>query len=327
MDALYADLALIQKTELFSSLTQNEINFIISRCGTLTLSKGSSLFSPAEEARHFYILKSGGIRVYKSRSDGSKDEMARFTPGDTIGDFDFARGAEYDAFAEAVEDSVLIEFPCYGYSIDMLAMEEPNTVCNILFNAIVMMTGRIKSIQKLILEKMSWVQELHRRAYEDSATGLWKQSFLTDEIAPGLKSSSALIMIKPDRFKILVDSRGHHTGDEAMIKIALVLKNIARKVGHGWPIRFKSNETGLFFNNFDEIQAENTANELARAIASIEPVSASGDIGEFFFSASVSWSVWPTDDSLWESFFSGTYAKLLEAWHNGGNKIVHYKKG
>jgi len=327
MDDLYADRALIQKAELFSSLTQDEINFIISRCRTLKLSKGASLFSPAEEAKHFYILKSGAIRVYKSRKDGGEDEMARFTEGDTIGDFDFARGAEYDAFAEAVEDSVLIEFPCYGHTIDMLAMEQPNTVCNILINAIVMMTGRIKSIQKLILEKMSWVQELHRRVYEDSVTGLWKQSFLTEEIAPKLKSPSALIMIKPDRFKILVDSRGHRTGDEAMIKIALVLKNITRKIGHGWPIRFRSNETGLVFYDLDETQAKNTVDEIAKDIASIEPFPAVGDIGEFSFSASISWSVWPTDDSLWESFFSGTYAALLQAWHDGGNRIIHYKKG
>jgi len=327
MDASYADMALIKKTELFSSLTQDEINFIISRCGTLNLSKGSSLFSPEEEAKHFYILKSGVIRVYKSRKDGSEDEMAKFTEGDTIGDFDFARGAEYDAFAEAAEDSVLIEFPCYGYTIDMLAMEQPDTVCNILINAIVMMTGRIKSVQKLILEKMSWVQELHRRVYEDSVTGLWKQSFLTEEIAPGLKSPSALIMIKPDRFKTLVDSRGHHAGDAAMIKIALVLKNITRKIGHGWPIRFRSNETGLVFYDFDETQTENTVNEIAKDIASIEPFPADGDTGEFSFSASISWSVWPADDSLWESFFSGTYAALMQTWHEGGNKITHYKKG
>jgi len=327
MDVLYADAALIQKTELFSSLSQNELNFILSRCGTLELSKGSSLFSPEQEAKHFYMLKSGVIRVYKSRSDGSKDEMAKFTSGDTIGDFDFARGAEYDAFAEAAEDSVLIEFPCHDHTIDTLAAEQPDTVCNILINAILMMTKRIKSIQKLILERMSWVQELHRRVYEDSVTGLWKQSFLNDEIIQNLKSPSALIMLKPDRFKVLVDSRGHQTGDEAMIKIALILKNITRKVGHGWPVRFKSNETGMIFYNFDETQAENTANELAKSIASIVPYPAAGDIEEFSFSASVSWSVWPDDDSLWESFFSGTYAALMKIWHEGGNKIIHYKKG
>jgi hypothetical protein len=31
------------------------------------------------------MLTNGAIRVFKSRSDGGEDEMARFTPRDTIG--------------------------------------------------------------------------------------------------------------------------------------------------------------------------------------------------------------------------------------------------
>jgi diguanylate cyclase (GGDEF)-like protein len=326
MNAANNDLLFIQKTALFSNLAQNEIDYIVSRCGTLKLSKESVLFSPDEEAKHFYILKNGAIRVYKTRSDGSEDEMARFTDGDTIGDFDFARGAEYDAFAEASEDSVLIEFPGYGYTIDSIAAENPDTVCNILLNAIIMMTDRIKSTQKLILQNMTWVQELHRRAYEDSSTGLWKQTLLTDEIAAGLKDPSVLIMIKPDRFKILVDSRGHSAGDEAMIRIALILKNFTRETGHGWAIRFKSNETGLVFYNCGAQEAEKIANELAEKISALEPVPPAGEIPEFSFSASVSWSVWPGDDPHWESFFSGTYAALMDVWRKGGEKIFHYRK-
>ena len=326
MNATDNDLMFIQKTALFSSLKQNEIDFIVSRCGTLNLLQGSTLFSPDEEAEHFYILKSGAIRVYKTRIDGSNDEMARFTEGDTIGDFDFARGAKYDAIARASEDSVLIEFPGYGNTIDSIAAENPDTVCNILLNAILMMTDRIKSTQKLILQNMTWVQELHRRAYEDSATGLWKQTLLTDEIVAGMKEPSALIMIKPDRFKILVDSRGHGIGDEAMIRIALILKNITREIGHGWAIRFKSNEAGLVFYNYSAEQAEKTAIELAERIAAMEPVPSQDETSAFYFSASVSWSVWPNDDSRWESFFSGTYAALMDVWRKGGEKIFHYRK-
>jgi diguanylate cyclase (GGDEF)-like protein len=316
----------IKKTALFSSLAQDEIDFIVSRCGAIKLSKGCTLFSPFEEAKHFYIVKSGSIRVYKTRSNGSEDEMARFTEGDTIGDFDFARGAEYDATAEASEDSDLIEFPGHGFTIDSLAVENPNIVCNILLNSIVMMTDRIKSINKLILENMSWVQELHRRAYEDSATGLWKQTFLTDEIASGIKDPSGLIMIKPDRFKILVDSRGHSAGDEAMIRIAIILKNITRETGHGWAIRFKSNEAGLVFYDCNSVQAEKIALQLAKAIADMEPVPSKDEIPAFSFSASISWSVWPIDDPHWESFFSGTYAALMDTWRNGGERIFHYRK-
>jgi len=319
------DSTLIKKTDLFNNLCYEEVNFVALHSCILNLSKGALLFSAGEKANHFYILIEGVIRVYKNRSDGGKNEMARFTAGDTIGDFDFARGANYDAFAEAGEDSKLIEFPCNEYTIDLLAKEEPGVVCRILLNAIILMTDRIKSIQKLILEKMPWVQELHRRVYEDSGTGLFKQSLIHDEIINVLNDPAALIMLKPDRFKTLVDSRGHGVGDKAMVRIAIILKNITRQLGHGWALRFKSNETGLILNNCDYSRAEKIAKELFDTIAAMEPVPAEGDIPEFSFSATISWAIWKKDSISWESFLNGNYTSLLNAWRAGGDRIIYCK--
>jgi len=326
MTAANFDSALIRKTELFSSLSQNEIDFVISRSETLNLQKGALLFSSGEKAAHFFILITGEIRVFLPDTDDGREEMAMFTSGDTIGDFDFARGAEYDAYAEAAEDSQLIMFPASGLTMDSLALEESHAVCNILLNAIVMMTGRIKSIRRLILENMSWVKELYRRAYEDPGTGLWKQILITDEITGALNDPAALIMLKPDRFKTLVDSRGHGAGDEAMIRIAAILKNAVRRAGQGWPLRFKSNEVGVIINNCKASQAEEIAGEMAAAVRAMEPVPAKGDIPAFSFSATVVWSLWSMDDAEWESLFKDNYAALLENWHDGGNKVVHYSK-
>jgi len=326
MDAVSIDTALIQKVELFSSLKQNEIDFVISHSTILNLSKNALLFSSGEKATQFYILTSGEIRVFNKRDDGSEEEMARFTAGDTIGDFDFARGAEYDAFAEAAIDSALVVFPRTGSTLESLAREDTQSVCSILLNAIIMMTGRIKSTHKLILNNMSWVQELHRRAYEDAGTGLWKQILIKDEIVNALNDSAALIMLKPDRFKILVDSRGHSAGDEAMIRIAIILKNITREIGHGWALRFKSNEVGLIVNNCDAVKAEEIAHELYEVINAMEAVPPQDDIPEFNFSATISWAVWPQDGADWETFFSGNYSSLLDNWKDGGNRVVHYTK-
>jgi len=326
MGAADIDLGSIREAELFSSLKQYEMDFIISHCGSLNLNKNKPLFSSGEKASRFFYLTSGEIRVFNKNDDGSEEEMARFTAGDTIGDFDFARGAQYNACAEAAEDSQLIVFPKDGYTMDSLAQEDPQSVCSILLNAIVMMTGRIKSTRKLILNNMSWVQELHRRAYEDPGTGLWKQTLIADEITGVLKDPSTLIIIKPDRFKILVDSRGHSAGDEAMIRIAVILKNMTRHIGHGWPMRFKSNEVGLIFNNFGSSQAELISHELAVAIKEMESVPAKDDIPAFDFTATVSWAVWPQDDPEWDSLFIGNYSSLLDNWRGGGNRIVHYSK-
>jgi diguanylate cyclase (GGDEF)-like protein len=190
-----------------------------------------------------------------------------------------------------------------------------------------MITGRIKSTQKLILEGMPWVQELHRRAYEDSGTGLWKQAIINDEVINELKDPSALIMLKPDRFKILVDSRGHSAGDEAMIRIAIILKNITRQFGHSWPLRFKSNEVGIIINNCYASLAENIAEDLGKAIAALEPVPAQGDIPPFHFSSTITWAIWPQDEIEWDSLFHDNYAFLLDNWRDGGERIVRYTKG
>jgi len=326
MGAATIDPAMVRKSKLFSGLRQDVIDFIISHSDTLSIRKHELLFSSGEKASRLYILTSGEIRVYKQNSDGSEEVIAKFTSGDTIGDFDFVRGAEYNAHAEAGKDSHFIVFPAFGFTIDSLAWKEPHMICDILLNAILMMTERVKSSRLLILENMSWVKELHRRAYEDPGTGLWKQVLIDDEIKGVLSEPSVLIMLKPDRFKTLVDSRGHGAGDEAMIRIAAILKNLCRRVKQGWPLRFKSNEVGIIIDNCDVPFAEKTAAELANSIAALEPVPAQGDIPAFSFSATVAWALWANDDPEWESLFQGTYAALLEAWQSGGERIVHYSK-
>ncbi|MCL2243537.1 MAG: cyclic nucleotide-binding domain-containing protein [Treponema sp.] len=319
------DSKLIQKTELFTGMTQSEIDFITAHSQMINLPKDNLLFSSGEKASCFYILASGEIRVYKKKDD-QEEEMAYFSSGDTIGDFDFARGAEYDACAEAAQDSQLIVFPGRGSTLDSLANMDPGTICSILLKAILMMTERIKSTNRLVLDKMSWVQNIHRRAYEDAGTGLWKQTLIADEILGALKDPAALIMVKPDRFKILVDSRGHLTGDETMIRIAIIVKNITRGIGHGWPMRFKSNEVGIIINNSNAAEAKKVAEQLLEEIAAMEPVPAMDDFPEFKFSATISWTIWPVDDPDWENLYHGANALLLDNWRAGGARISHYSK-
>jgi diguanylate cyclase (GGDEF)-like protein len=321
------DPAPIGKAELFNSLLDRELNFVKRHSCIINLRKKAKLFSIGQKAERFYMLLEGAVRIYKPRDDGGHDELAQYAAGDTIGDFDFARKAEYDANAEATEDSVLVMFPGMGFCMEDFISEEPYIVSRILLNSIVMMTGRIKSTQNILLENLSWVNELHRRAYEDPGTGLYKQTFLTDEINRILEEPMALIMLKPDRFKILVDSRGHEAGDEAMVKIAMILKTFTRKIDRGWAIRFKSNETGLLINRCPIAMAEKLANNLSQVIKAMEPVPASGSIPSFSFTGTIVWSVWPLDSPTWENLFKETYALLLDTWKSGdGGKIVHYTR-
>ena len=319
------DLSSIFDSNLFSNFLHSEKDAIMARTGIMQLRKGGLLFSPGEMAEHLYVLLRGLIRIIKTESNGSEDEIARFTPGSIIGDFDFARGAKYDAYAEALEDSTLVMFPDFNLSMEKFAMEEPQLNSRLLFNSIAMVTGRIKETRKVMFKEEYWAKELHRKAFEDPSTGLWKQTFLNEEINRLLENPMSLIMLKPDRFKILVDALGHDAGDEAMIKIAAILKGITRKLDRGWALRFKSNETGLLINKCDAALAEALARSIAGYIDAIPPVSLKKN-EDFSFSGSIVWGVWPQDNKCWNSLFTGIYELLLDTNKAGGNKIIRYNR-
>jgi diguanylate cyclase (GGDEF)-like protein len=310
--------------DLFDSLLDQEQAAVRSRAGVLQLRRKARLFSIGDRAEHFYVLLAGAIRVFRPGTGSEDDELAWFAPGDTIGDFDFARRATYDASAEASEDSLVIMFPGFGITMDDFTREEPHITAKIYLNSIRMITSRIKMTQKIIMKNISWVQELYRLAYEDPGTGLWKQSFLTNEINQILEVPTVLIMLKPDRFKILVDSRGHTVGDEAMIRIAGILKNSIRRLGRGWALRFKSNETGMLIPKCPASQAEALARELQEAIAALEPVPPRDDCPAFTFTGTISWGMWPEDHTGWDGLLQGVYALLLETWRAGGGRLSRY---
>ncbi|MDR1950224.1 MAG: GGDEF domain-containing protein [Spirochaetaceae bacterium] len=320
------DLSLIEKADLFTSLMEDERKFVVSRSGILQLRRGERLFSAGERANHFYQILEGRVRVYKPLPGDGVDEIALFNPGDTIGEFDFIRQAAYNAYAEVVEDAILIIFPGPGLTLEDINLEAPRAVSQMLLGSIVMMTSRIKATQKIVVENIAWVQELNRRAYEDPGTGLLKQTFLSDEGHNILEAPVALFMLKPDRFKILVDSRGHQVGDEVMIRIAKVLKNCARRNAPGWALRFKSNEIGVLLNKCDSDRVEQIARSLTEGIAALESVPPEQDQPAFHFSATCAYALWPRDDPEWDSLLQGVYGLLLEAWRAGGNRIVQYKK-
>jgi diguanylate cyclase (GGDEF)-like protein len=323
------DVTPIGKAALFSSLIEKEQRYVFAHSSVIQLRRRGVLFSAGDRAEHFYMLLKGSLRIVQRSSgdvpgDSSDDgeELARFAPGDIIGDFDFARQAFYDAGAEAVEDSALIMFPGFGLTMDGIAPENPHVIARIRLESILMISDRLRMVQRMTLENLSWVEELRRRAYEDPGTGLWKQSFITDELNAILQAPTALIQMKPDRFKTLVDSRGHLVGDEAIVRIAGVIKDIARRAERGWPMRFKSNEIGLFIPNCAGEEAAHIAESLLAGIAALEPVPAQGGEPVFNFSATVVWGVWPEDDEKWDSLFTRNYALLLETWRAGGNRAL-----
>lgn len=303
---------LLRKAELLGDLLDEDFAYFSGRSGTISLRDGEILFAAGSRADRFWVVASGSVVVERDR-----EAIARFEAGDVVGDFDFARGASRDATAKSEGPSRLIEFPRSDLSLADLVAERPDASARILLRSITMISSRLRSVQKLISENDPWVRELRRQSHTDGPTGLGTRSFFEEELAKHLEAPSLFLMTKPDRFKELVDARGHSAGDAAMSAIASLLFAVVGECGRGHAIRIKSNETALVIPRCGPDEAKRLAQRLAQGFATLD---AGPSCAGFHLSASMALGIWPDNGAEPSKLFDAVYGLLQRAWRDGGGK-------
>lgn len=318
-----AGAALLRGAELFSSLLEDDLSYVASRVDRIEVKAGTRVFAQGEEASRFYILESGSVAIYREQ-DGRTTEVARYVPADAMGDFEFAIGARFSGGAVAEADSALLVFPGQGLSMADLTREKPDSTARILLRAASMVSARLRSTQALISHNSPWVRELRRQIYTDPGTGLWSRSFLDEEIPRSIERPTALILVKPDRFKELNDAHGHSAGDAAMERMAALLNDQVERLGRGWALRLRSNETALVVPRCGYGEAAEIARLLSALVCAIDLSRAIPGCC-FTFTASAALAVWPEDGQEWKRLVDESYAILTRAWKDGGSRIYHLK--
>ena len=316
-------LALLKKAELFSNLLDDDLSYVADRVDLITLSSGQLLFSHGEKANRFFIVRSGEVGIYRAEERGPEREMARYVAGDVIGDFDFAIGSALDATARADSAAELVAFPRGGMGMQDLAKEKPDAASRILLRSLSMISSRLRSTQRLISENSPWVRELRRQIYTDSGTGLWSRAFLDEELHRNLETPTAVVMVKPDRFKELNDAHGHSAGDEAMALLSGILVGETERLGRGWALRLRSNETAVVVPNCRADEATAVARRLSSCIAVMDVPAAHGT--GFTFTSSLALAIWPEDGQDWKRLVDDSYGILMKAWSEGGNRLYRLK--
>jgi diguanylate cyclase (GGDEF)-like protein len=316
-------LALLKRAELFSGLIDEDLTFVADRVESIGLERGAMLFAQGEKAQRFFIVRSGQIGIYRTEVGSGERELARYVAGDVLGDFDFAIGSAFDASARACTDAELLAFPSCGLSMQDLAQERPDSSARIYLRSLSMISSRLRSTQRLISENAPWVRELRRQIYTDSNTGLWSRAFLDEEVPRNLAQPTAIVMLKPDKFKELNDAHGHAAGDEAMSLLAGILVGQTERLGRGWAIRLRSNETAIVVPLCFPNEAISAARELSTKVAAMDVSFVRGT--GFSFTASLSLAIWPEDGADWRRLVENAYSLLMRAWKDGGDRLYHLR--
>ena len=101
---------IIESTNLFKGLPDEQLDIITDMTSEKSYGRGETIFFEGDEARGFYIVSGGKVKVYKMNPMGKEHILHIFGTGEPIGEVPVFHGQPFPASAEALVKSSLLYF-------------------------------------------------------------------------------------------------------------------------------------------------------------------------------------------------------------------------
>ena len=137
---------LLKRCPLFAGLKEEDLKRILAISSTKRIAKKEILFSDEEEAKGFYVLLSGKVKLYKISPEGKEQILHVVSAPDAFAEAALFLEGTYPAFAEALGDSHLLFIP----KRDFIQLIERNPQLSL--NMIVTLSQFLKKFASLIEE-------------------------------------------------------------------------------------------------------------------------------------------------------------------------------
>ena len=137
---------LLRRCPLFAGLKEDDLKRIRAIASLRHIEKKEVLFSDGEEAKGFYVILSGKVKLFKVSPEGKEQILHIVSAPDAFAEAALFLEGTYPAFAEAMTDSQLLYFP----KRDFIQLVEKNPQLSI--NIIVTLSHFLKRFASLIEE-------------------------------------------------------------------------------------------------------------------------------------------------------------------------------
>jgi len=137
---------LLRRCPLFAGLKEDDLKRIRAIASLRHIEKKEVLFSDGEEAKGFYVILSGKVKLFKVSPEGKEQILHIVSAPDAFAEAALFLEGTYPAFAEAMTDAQLLYFP----KRDFIQLIEKNPQLSI--NIIVTLSQFLKRFASLIEE-------------------------------------------------------------------------------------------------------------------------------------------------------------------------------
>ncbi len=134
----------IGQIPLFQGLPERQLAELARIVGERRCEQGEIIFSEGDEAKGFYVLLSGRIKIFKLSPEGKEQILHIIEPGEPFAEVAMFAGSSYPAHAEALKGSRIIFFPRGGF--ETLIKRDPDLAMNML----ALLSQRLKYFSRLV---------------------------------------------------------------------------------------------------------------------------------------------------------------------------------
>jgi len=212
----------LRRCPLFSGLKEEDLKRIRAIALPKHVAKKGILFSEGEEARGFYVILTGRVKLFKISPGGKELILHVVSAPDAFAEASLFLEGKYPAFAQALSDSQLLFFP--GREFIQLIERNPRLSINMIVSLSTFLKRLAVLIEELSLKEVSsriakYVMDLSTRGAKDgkslreveldlSKTQLaMKLGTISETLSRTLSKMKAKRMIDVQRNKIVILNR------------------------------------------------------------------------------------------------------------------------
>jgi CRP/FNR family cyclic AMP-dependent transcriptional regulator len=101
-------LAILRRVQIFSGLSEAELQFLSQRAIPRAYGKGEIVFTEGDPCTGLFVIESGQVRIFKSSPSGREQVLAVEGPGSSVAELPVFDGGNYPASTAAITDSRIL---------------------------------------------------------------------------------------------------------------------------------------------------------------------------------------------------------------------------
>jgi len=202
---------------------EGSLSELLARFGAKSrLPAGAVLWKEGDPGDEVVLLIEGKLEVTTRSSEGDTHVLSTLHADEVLGEIACLDGDPRSAGVRAASDCLLARYP--GKDFRELVHKRPDILEDLLLHQV-----------KLVRQLTRKVTRDRQRAITDPLTRLYNLGFFTERLALELERAEksddplSVVMFDIDHFKHYNDTQGHQVGNDALVRVAQLLKGRGRR--------------------------------------------------------------------------------------------------